>query len=99
MVMDAPACPEDREALRLWSRRSDRPGLIHLAGHLTALLLTGAGVWAGQGTPWIWPAMWLHGVVLVFLFTPAHECVHRTAFKTRALNEAVAFVSGVLLVL
>jgi fatty acid desaturase len=37
--------------------------------------------------------------VLVFLFTPLHECIHRTAFKNRALNEIVAFVIGVLLML
>jgi fatty acid desaturase len=68
-------------------------------GHLAALLATGTGIWLAQGTFWLWPAMWVHGVVLTFLFTAAHECIHRTAFKTRALNEAVAFGAGVLLVL
>jgi fatty acid desaturase len=85
--------------LRIWSRRSDAPGLMHLAGHVTALLLTGVAVWLTRNTLWIWPAMWLHGIVLIFLFTPLHETIHRTAFKSRALNEAVAFVVGALLVL
>ena len=89
----------DREKLRLWSERSDRAGLIQLAGHLVVLLLTGIGIWLAHGTLWLWPAMALHGVVLIFLFTPLHECIHRTAFKTRALNEAVAFVIGVLILL
>jgi len=89
----------DRERLRLWSERSDRSGLIQLAGHLAVLLLTGCGIWLARDTVWIWPAMFVHGVVLVFLFTPLHECIHRTAFKTRALNEAVAFVIGVLIML
>jgi fatty acid desaturase len=89
----------DRETLRLWSQRSDAPGVIHLAGHCGALLLTGALIWLARGTFWIWPAMWAHGVVLIFLFTPLHETIHRTAFKTRALNEAVAFVIGVLILL
>jgi fatty acid desaturase len=75
------------------------PGLVQLVGHLLGLLATGSVVWLAQGTLWLWPAMWLHGVVLIFLFTPLHECIHRTAFKTRALNEAVAFVIGVLIVL
>jgi fatty acid desaturase len=88
-----------RETLRLWSQRSDAPGLIHLAGHVIALALTGTGIWLARGTLWIWPAMWLHGIVLIFLFTPLHECIHRTAFKTRALNEAVAFVVGALILL
>jgi fatty acid desaturase len=99
MLAPAPVQTPDRETLRLWNERSDRVGLVQLTGHLLALLLTGGVVWLAQGTPWVWPAMGLHGVVLVFLFTAAHECVHRTAFKTRALNETVAFVAGVLLVL
>jgi fatty acid desaturase len=99
MLAEAPVQTPDRETLRLWSARSDRAGLIQLAGHVLVLLLTGTGVWLSRETFWLWPAMGLHGVVLVFLFTPAHECIHRTAFKTRALNEAVAFVIGVLLVL
>jgi len=89
----------DRETIRVWSRRSDRPALIHLTGHVTALLLTGAAIWLARGTLWLWPAMWLHGTVLIFLFTPLHECIHRTAFKTRVLNEAVAFVIGALILL
>jgi fatty acid desaturase len=88
-----------RETLRLWSRRSDAPSLIHLAGHTIALALTGTGIWLTRGTLWIWPAMLVHGIVLIFLFTPLHECIHRTAFKTRALNEGVAFVIGVLILL
>ena len=99
MLAEAPAPTIDREQLRVWSQRSDAPGLIHLAGHLAVLLLTSFGIWLAHGSHWIWPAMWLHGVVLIFLFTPLHECIHRTAFKTRALNEAVAFVIGVLIML
>jgi fatty acid desaturase len=38
-------------------------------------------------------------VVLVFLFAPLHECIHRTAFKSRAYNEAFGFVAGLLLLL
>jgi fatty acid desaturase len=89
----------DREQLRLWSQRSDTPGLIHLVGHGVALAATGVLIWLSRQTLWIWPAMWVHGVVLIFLFTPLHECIHRTAFKSRALNEAIAFVIGVLIVL
>ncbi|GAB2174788.1 fatty acid desaturase family protein [Dongia sp. agr-C8] len=82
-----------------WSKRSDAPGLTHLAGHLCVLGVTGAGIWLTRETFWIWPAMWLHGIILIFLFTPLHECIHRTAFKTRALNEGVSFIFGVLILL
>ncbi len=91
----------DRETLRLWSRAvgRTRPDLI-LRAMSAALPLTGVRHLAGtRGTLWIWPAMWFHGVVLIFLFTPLHETIHRTAFKTCALNEAVAFVIGLLMLL
>jgi len=85
--------------LQRWNRRSNTPSLIHLAGHCAVLLLTGSGIWLARGTLWLWPAMWLHGIVLVFLFTPLHETIHRTAFMTRELNETMAFVIGVLILL
>jgi fatty acid desaturase len=99
MLAEAAVRTPDRETLRLWSRRSDAPGLAHLAAHTVALVLTGTGIWLTRGTLWLWPAMWVHGVVLIFLFTPLHESIHRTAFRTRALNEAVAFLIGVLFLL
>jgi fatty acid desaturase len=37
--------------------------------------------------------------VLVFLFCALHECIHRTAFASRWLNDAVAWVCGALLIL
>ncbi len=43
--------------------------------------------------------MFAHGVALIFLFPPLHETIHRTAFHSRALNDVVAFVIGVLIVL
>jgi len=42
------------------------------------------------------PAMALHGVTLVTMFAPMHECVHRTAFASRATNEVVGWIAGVL---
>jgi fatty acid desaturase len=42
------------------------------------------------------PAMALHGVTIVTLFAPMHECVHRTAFASRAANEIVGWIAGVL---
>jgi len=97
--MDATYTPIERDKLRDWSRRDDAPGLRHAASHLALLVVTGALIWAMRGSLLIWPAMLLHGVVLVFLFAPLHECIHRTAFKRRAFNEAFGFVAGLLLLL
>ncbi|MBL8710026.1 MAG: fatty acid desaturase, partial [Rhodospirillaceae bacterium] len=84
--------------LRALQERSDAKGLRHLAGHGAILLASGyllslAQVW------WLLPAALLHGIALVFLFAPLHETVHRTAFKSRWLNDGIAFAIGVLLIL
>ncbi len=85
--------------LKRLSARSDAAGLAHLAGHFALLAATGTLVFATSGTLWIWPAMFVHGTALIFLFAPLHETIHRTAFRSRALNDAVAFIAGVLVVL
>ena len=83
----------DRKA-RL-TERSDRAGLIHLAGHLALILGTGALI-AAQ-VPF-WGVLLLpQGVFLAFLFTLQHEATHKTPFRTEALNEAVGFVAGLLI--
>ncbi|WP_374373599.1 fatty acid desaturase [Dongia sp.] len=78
--------------------RSDAKGLVHLAGHLALLLATGYLVARAQGW-WLLPAALFHGIVLIFLFAPLHETVHRTAFKSRWLNDGIAFAIGLLLIL
>ncbi len=101
-AMDEVFAPEnaiDKAALKALSRRSDRRGLAQLASHLAALGASGALVaWAGA-TWWLAPALIIHGVVLIFLFAPLHETIHRSAFKSRALNDALAWVCGMLLLL
>jgi fatty acid desaturase len=78
---------------------SHRAGLIHLAGHGALLAATAALVWFTRGSLLLPVALIAHGIVLVFLFAPLHESVHRTAFRSRRVNDAVAWVSGLALVL
>lgn len=80
------------------SQASDAPGLIRLAGHLGLLALTGAAVLAAEGW-WRLPLQFVHGTVLVFLFSAAHECIHRTAFRTGWLNDRVAWGAGLAILL
>jgi fatty acid desaturase len=102
-VAEIDATPVEREssaqALKNLVARSDAAGLNQLALHLLLLAVTSALITAAQGSLWLWPAMFAQGVVLVFLFAPLHETIHRTAFATRAINDAAAFVIGALLVL
>ena len=88
----------DRETLRRFSRRSNARGFAQLAAHGLILGATGALVWASRG-PWLVPALVIHGVALDFLFCALHETIHRTAFDSRRMNDAVAWVAGALLLL
>ncbi len=78
---------------------SDVAGLTHLAGHLGLLLVTGAFITLSRGSLFLPLALVAHGFVLTFLFSPLHEAVHRTAFRSRRLNDAVAWIAGLALLL
>lgn len=79
------------------SRLSDWQGALRLAAHAGCICATGFLVWLALPAWYLLvPAMLLHGLTLVTLFAPMHECVHRTAFASRAANLAVGWVAGVL---
>ncbi|HEV3181487.1 MAG TPA: fatty acid desaturase [Steroidobacteraceae bacterium] len=88
-----------RETIRDLSQRSDARGARQLGTHVGLLTATGFLVWASRGHLWLTAALILHGIVLSFLFCALHECIHRTAFASRSLNDAVAWVCGALLIL
>src|SRR5215469_11415153 len=100
--MDIDALPTarlPRETIRRLSRRSDARGALQLGIHLGLLAATGWLVFASRGHAWLIAALTLHGIVLTFLFCALHESIHRTAFASRALNDAVAWLCGALLML
>lgn len=85
--------------LKALSARSDRAGLRHLAGHAAALALGALLIESARGSAWLLVAAAVQGVVLIFLFAPLHETIHRTAFRARWLNDALAWIAGMALVL
>ncbi len=89
----------DMAVLKRLSRRSDVLGGAQFAGHLAALAVTGTVIFWSRESAWLAPALLLHGIVLSFLFAPLHETIHRTAFKSRALNDIVAWTCGAALLL
>jgi fatty acid desaturase len=79
------------------SRRSNPRGAAQFGAHLGCMSATGLLVWLASPY-WLLliPAMLLHGITLVTMFAPMHECVHRTAFASRAANAAIGWIAGVL---
>ncbi|MBN9256536.1 fatty acid desaturase family protein [uncultured Mesorhizobium sp.] len=68
--------------------KSNGPGLLQFSCHLGAIVILGTLIAAR--VPY-WPVLMLpQGILIVFLFTLLHETVHRTAFETQWLNDAVA---------
>lgn len=85
------------EQRRSLTRKSDRLGLQALGLHIGAIVI--ASIWIMSGFV-LWQLMLVvQGVLLVFLFTCMHECVHRTVFATSRLNDWVAAVCGFVLAL
>jgi fatty acid desaturase len=78
-------------------QRCDAAGLLRLSGHLSALALT--AIWIMAGWPGWQPALAVHGVLLVFLFTLLHECTHQTPFKSPWLSRVTGTICGFLLLL
>ncbi len=87
-----------RERLAALMARNDRDAAWHLVGHLALLALGQWAIHAGRGSLWVWPAVFLTGVVLVHLFAPQHECAHYSAFRTRRANAVVAWLCGLAIV-
>ncbi|ETW93493.1 MAG: hypothetical protein ETSY1_38940 [Candidatus Entotheonella factor] len=87
----------ERDILRTLNVRSNRQGLLHFAGHLTAIAITGLLLYFTRAhAHWLLliPAMVLHGFAIVTLFAPMHECVHRTPFRSKWLNRGVGWIAG-----
>ncbi len=85
------------ETRRKLTEKTDRHGLIALSVHWGAILLVG---WLISERAPMWPAlMVVQGILIIFLFTPLHETVHRTAFRTPWINEWVARINGFLILL
>lgn len=82
---------------QLLSGRSDLRGALQFAAHGACIGATGVLVWLAQPFWYLLvPAMALHGVMIVTMFAPMHECVHRTAYASHSANVIVGWIAGVL---
>jgi len=75
----------------------DGPAWLRLVSHLG--LIVGAGViWRLPSLPLALRllGLWVSGIGLACCFAGLHECCHRTAFRSKPLNDAVAWLLGLL---
>ncbi|MBN8629958.1 MAG: fatty acid desaturase [Rhodobacterales bacterium] len=77
--------------------KQDGPGMLHLAGHLGAILVAGGLIAAG--VPGWWLLLPVQGALIVFLFTLEHEATHKTPFRTGWMNDWAGRVAGFLILL
>ncbi len=88
-----------REELKSFMQRSNIPAFRRLALWLLVLVATTTLITLAWDSWLIWPAMFVHGVVLVHHFSLQHECVHYTVFRTRRLNDFVGQICGLIIIL
>ena len=99
-VPNSRATPIAAQELERLQMRSDARGLLRLAGHLAAIALSGFvyTLAMNRRAPWLLQglAALALGFTLGTMFATMHEAVHRTAFKSRRLNDGVAWFAGLL---
>jgi len=89
----------DPKTLKSLNARSDAKGLIRWCSHLLTLGALAALISLIPFSAWLVPALAVYGGLLIFLFAPLHECIHRTAFRARWLNDGAAYLAGAVLIL
>lgn len=86
-----------KDTLKILNQRSNRKGLLQLTAHLT--VMGGSGYLWGSHFEIGWlvlPLLVVYGFSIASMFAALHECVHRTAFANDRLNDAIAWLAGLL---
>ena len=79
--------------LKELSKRSDTPGLVHFAIYFSSLIFFGYLSYAFWGTWFFLLFFFIYSTIYTFGVANTHETVHRTAFKTRWINEVFCYIS------
>ncbi len=87
----------ERQALAELNTLRDGPGWLRLASHLLTIGLGGV-LWRLESLPLPLrlAGLVISGVGLATCFAPLHECGHRTVFRSKRLNDVVAWWMGLL---
>ena len=88
--------PKDK--LKPFLQRNNTSGLIHLAMHLGLIFFSGILVSISPNILIKIIIMIAHGSFIAFLYAGLHECIHKSAFKNKKLNEFVGYFLGFVLI-
>ena len=84
----------DKKKLKELSVKKDLPGLIHFFLYFFLLFIFGYLAYITLGTWWTYLFFFIYGTIYAFSVANWHETVHRTAFKTKWLNEFFYHISS-----
>jgi len=86
-----------KEKLRPFLQRNNINGIIHLSKHLGLIFLSGILIYISTNIFIRISVMIAHGSFIAFLYAGLHECIHKSAFKNKRLNEFVGYFIGFVL--
>ena len=86
-----------KDKLRPFLKRNNTSGIIHLCIHLGLILLSGILIHFSTNIFLKILVMTTHGSFIAFLYAGLHECIHKSAFKNKRLNEIVGYFIGFVL--
>ena len=89
-------CKIDKKLYKELTKRSDWQGIKHIFLWIIFLVLSGYWVVATWISWWTIPALFVYGNIFMGCNPIWHECGHRTAFKTRWLNETFYHIGSFL---
>ncbi|PPR49548.1 MAG: hypothetical protein CFH15_01155 [Alphaproteobacteria bacterium MarineAlpha5_Bin5] len=87
--------PKDK--LKPFLQRDNISGLTHLSIHLGLILFSGILISISSNIFIKILVMIAHGSFIAFLYAGLHECIHKSAFKNKKLNEFVGYFIGFVL--
>ena len=86
-------CNVDKDVLKELSKKSDIKGLQHISVFFGLLILTGVLSYLTWGSWWSLLFFLIYGNIFCFSNALWHETGHKTAFKSKFLNEFFYYIS------
>ncbi len=87
----------EKEDIKFFLARNNKSGLIHIFLHFLLIIICAFFIYFFKGSSIQYFFMFLEGIFIAFLYAGMHECIHKTAFKNRKLNEFIGRFIGFLI--